>query len=1298
MKLKHIFLTATMALFAASASAGTADDLKIYINPGHGSWGPNNRHCATIGHSPISTANPDTTDFFESNTNLRKALAMFHRLVDLGLKNDTRNGLDLSQNVVMSHVKCGPYPYKYIYNYTYTTDSLGNQVKTDSVLIQNPDQNNAYNRVLSEIAEEADEFGADQFVSIHSNAASEGNTVNYLYFAYDGYGSDADKNAHSAEMSRCGWNHRILDRHTKWTHYDYTMTKDDLANGKGKIGTQKLGVLRSDIPGYLVEGYFHTYQPARHRAMNFDVDALEGLTYAWGVCDYWGVAKESKGNIYGIVRDHDVKFSHSLYAANATTTDVYKPLNGATVTLKKDGVTVGSYTTDVNYNGAYVFRDLDPGTYTLEFSHADYIDGVYSGIDKSIEATASLEVTVAAAAITYNEAFLRNKEWTPPTINYVNYPDSTAGKGYTLMPKYETKSTSYGLLAAQLAGKTIRRQLLREDKLYVLALDSVNEPYIYLADLAAGTVDTISTKGTQTDSDFADGLKLADIALTADHYLVAGNYSKNTFTPATGTYRAYKWEKDDDGNPTGDPVEWFTSQQCSMYATGRIGQAITYSGTLAEGYLLTTVLHDAGKYNKHFRFAGFTILDGKKATETSSMNNFATSSPWNCGAFGESHSLVPSPYGDGFYKATQNGEEKSFYRFVMDGNNAQPTDFATDGGQMVDCSILATMTDGLVAKTSLNGNFFKFADKTLFVAPDVADGKVSGLKLFDVTDGLTSAKEIALDGVTIDPVEYKYVSAHGELALTLSSDDRTIGAAIELFLVVDGKVYKFTEHDNYVSVTPATGTANPYAYALSSTAIEGKLNVNYLLNADATNVTINIVDEEGEVAATKVQGPQTAGSHTAEISLDKLTKGTYSWEVVVAGAEKSTIETFKSYRFYHPRGCEVDNNMESPSFGNVYVTEGMVTSSSTYWSGTGGGLGLYAFDASMNPIKNEVTGKYAFTGGWTLNQKAGSANAADLARVRLADDGRLFVTRMQDDGDYILYANSFEDLCKNDKFNSLFTGYTFDASTYKYSDADGNFIGAANLALDVKGSGDSLKLLTLSSNSNHWSFVFSGVSCEEYNLGTATTLPVPTIVPQFTGKYTIAPSTTNIEYDNRGGIWYCQYRGAPSDAQPALVYVNADGVEKYKDITTVRGGGGVRLSPDGTKLAVASSKTQFTIYDLVWTEDGTPCLYKDYVITHGIGTSVYDIAWDLAGNIYICGNSSEYLKAFSLPRAEAFTTKAASKYAFNVVAAGVENINAADEDATPVYYNLQGVQVENPENGIYIVKRGNKVTKEYVRR
>ena len=48
-------------------------------------------------------------------------------------------------------------------------------------------------------------------------------------------------------------------------------------------------------------------------------------------------------------------------------------------------------------------------------------------------------------------------------------------------------------LATLLEGKAVRRQLVRDDKLYVLALDAANEPYIYLADLANDTVMTLDS-------------------------------------------------------------------------------------------------------------------------------------------------------------------------------------------------------------------------------------------------------------------------------------------------------------------------------------------------------------------------------------------------------------------------------------------------------------------------------------------------------------------------------------------------------------------------------------------------------------------------------------------------------------------------------------------------------------------------------------------------------------------------------------------------------------------------------------
>jgi len=48
-------------------------------------------------------------------------------------------------------------------------------------------------------------------------------------------------------------------------------------------------------------------------------------------------------------------------------------------------------------------------------------------------------------------------------------------------------------------------------------------------------------------------------------------------------------------------------------------------------------------------------------------------------------------------------------------------------------------------------------------------------------------------------------------------------------------------------------------------------------------------------------------------------------------------------------------------------------------------------------------------------------------------------------------------------------------------------------------------------------------------------------------------------------------------------------------------------------------------------------------------------------------------------------------------ASGVEDVAVDNTDAPAVYFDLQGREVDNPAAGLYIVRRGDKVTKEYVK-
>lgn len=442
---------------------------------------------------------------------------------------------------------------------------------------------------------------------------------------------------------------------------------------------------------------------------------------------------------------------------------------------------------------------------------------------------------------------------------------------------------------------------------------------------------------------------------------------------------------------------------------------------------------------------------------------------------------------------------------------------------------------------------------------------------------------------------------------------------------------------------------NPYAYGLSSSlsADETTLTINYSLNAPATAVSVVIMDGENAVKTIDCNDKKTKGSHSVDVStLDLPTGKSLTWKVDVKGAAVTKATAVSTYRFYHPSSVDIDNNPESAHFGRLLCIEAShyikTASRDNTFLAKGFGAGIFAFNAAFDPIKNgELAG---FNGGneFTTTHYA-------IRRVRISDDGRIFVTAQNDGGCFLWEVNP-------DNLNSWTKVFEGTASTYTTTTSDGKFIAGTNSGFDVHGSGENLKLLMLSAAKSGPNI--STFRCDEYDLGTKTKWS--TVPSRSLNKgYHYVTNQSNAQYDAEGGVWHIQYRSGVEETHPGLVHINKDGVEDFKEYWTNARNAGFCFNSDYSKVIIAGkfddshvgTQKYATIYMVSKNSEGKPVLTKELEVDMtNIGASLNDFAWDYADNIYAVDNGGEYLCAYALPHTadKVVSTPCASKYAFQL--------------------------------------------------
>ena len=417
---------------------------------------------------------------------------------------------------------------------------------------------------------------------------------------------------------------------------------------------------------------------------------------------------------------------------------------------------------------------------------------------------------------------------------------------------------------------------------------------------------------------------------------------------------------------------------------------------------------------------------------------------------------------------------------------------------------------------------------------------------------------------------------------------------------------------------------NPYAYGLSSTlsADQTTLTVNYSLNATATSV--NVVILNGETVEKTVDCTSlglTKGSYTTTIPTDELPKTTsLTWKVVVNGTSvtKPTLQDGLTLKYCLPRGIGVDRAPESPYFGRIYTTD--ATGGAGYHASEG--KGLYVFDAALNPIKNS-TGGNKFTGGITYGTD-------DIGRVEVSNDGRVFLSRFSPTTVSPVVEVNPGDL--NANFKDVFTT-----------------IKGKTIGIDVKGAGENLKLVMLSTTNR---------TITEYDLGTATQWTSSTPSRTYTKKdlttgeaLSLVTDFAYISYDLTDGVWLTQHRATATTTEPTIAHVIPSGMDynNYNEGLSHNNtsNGGIAISPDGQLLAVVGAGTKkLTIYS-VSRDNGDIALTSKYTISTS-GSNHTALEWDYAGNLYVANRSAETITFYAMPYSGTASTPCASKYAFEL--------------------------------------------------
>lgn len=433
-------------------------------------------------------------------------------------------------------------------------------------------------------------------------------------------------------------------------------------------------------------------------------------------------------------------------------------------------------------------------------------------------------------------------------------------------------------------------------------------------------------------------------------------------------------------------------------------------------------------------------------------------------------------------------------------------------------------------------------------------------------------------------------------------------------------------------------------------------------------------------------GAMEGGEHEITLAKSDLPYSTLNWTVEV---ENYPVAMSKHVYKYNP-------NPGGNSKGGIGLIEtgklhGYLVAS------TGNAKGFTVLSPDYAPVGQQYDADYYSTHGTKPAWTAGNVSSP----YRLAiHDGIAYAIDYADAGAGIYIFNP--------EHPEYGTGNIFANSGAATKDSGGCWtlngvaLGGGGSGLCFTGSGAGTKL---------WSFQEdypSGNANPQYvcswNIGTTNAITTaPTKYEELWGNSSnssgkLLNTNVNLFADGDNGIFVSQNR--TNNSANVLYYIDLNGNIIYDandDKPFTGSAGGIAINAARDLFAISENGGGITLYDVKW-NGNKPTFTRREVIDSA--TNGVQMTFDAAGNLVVY-QQGEGINVYAIKHEAGRTAATPAVMTINATTTAVGNVRVdREEEAAPVYYNLNGMRMPDGQNlvpGVYIKVTGNKTEKVRIR-